>query len=197
MKEQNHRGLIITEFILYIFIIIFVIFFKSITPNYYKWVITHYRDTMFVYPTISERFLAGLNLDILSDKTYNIAQMLTNGLMNIVSFVPFGALLYHLSSKAKLFRAVMISLAFSSLVEIVQLITVIGGFGIKDIIANVFGGFLGACIMALISKVRLGNKITRTILIALIFTTAIALTYFMRNAFMHFDAYINILTRNI
>ena len=195
--KKDYKLLVATEFILYIFIIIFGLFFKSITPDHYKWVIEHYNDTMVVFPSISERFLAGLELDIFSDKPYNFDQIVTNGFFNAIAFVPFGALLYNLFDEKRIIRATMISLTFSALIEIAQLITIIGGFGIKDVIANTLGGFFGACIMALLSIIHLEKKHVRTLMAGIIFISTFVLAYLMRNAFMHLDTYIDILTRNI
>ena len=194
---KNYKNLLRLELFLYIFIIIFALYFKSTTPDYYKWVLEHYRDNMFVFPTVLDRFLVGVQLFNFNETPWSFELMVKNGIMNIVVFLPFGALVYLLSDKKRFLRAVNASFSFSLFIEIVQLVTVIGGFGIKDIIANVIGGLLGACIMALISIIHLAEKHKKALMIGMILVTAFVLAYFMRNALMHIDVYIGILTRSI
>ena len=194
---KNYKNLLRLELFLYIFIIIFALYFKSTTSDYYKWVLEHYRDNMFVFPTVLDRFLVGFQLFNFNETPWSFELMVKNGIMNIVVFLPFGALVYLLSDKKRFLRAVNASFSFSLFIEIVQRVTVIGGFGIKDIIANVIGGLLGACIMALISIIHLAEKHKKALMVGMILVTAFVLAYFMRNALMHIDVYIGILTRSI
>ena len=194
---DNYKKICKLELVLYIFIIIFGLYFKSTTPDNYKWVIQHYRDTMYLYPTVLDRFLSGIRLFNLDDQSGGAALIFKNGVMNTIAFAPFGALVYQLSDRKKFTRVVGSSLVFSSLIEIVQLLTVIGGFGIKDIIANSIGGLLGACIMALFSRIELEDKHKKALMIGISSVTAVALVYLTVNALMHLDVYIGILTRNV
>lgn len=195
--KKEYKSLITVEFILYTFILIFAIFFKSLTPDSYKIVVDQYHNIMFYYPTLWERFLSGFAIFTWREIPNQFVEWLIDAFLNLIAFMPFGALLYYLFDKKKIIRSVMISLAFSSLIEIAQLITIIGGFGMEDLITNVVGGFLGACIMALISRIHLEKKHVRAILTGIIVISAFVLVYLMHNAFIHFDAYIDIVTRNI
>ena len=107
---------------------------------------------------------------------------------------PLGALVYDLSNKAKMARAVLVSLAVSLAFETVQLFTAIGGFGIKDVVANAVGGFLGACLMALIGGIDLEKKHTKALMTGVILASVGLLAYLVRNTLMHWDVYVAILT---
>ena len=197
MKDKKHKGFIITEFILYIFIIIFGIFFKSITPDYYKVMVQQYVDTMNWYPTVLERIWIGIHPFHMFTLVQQYIDILSHGFVNAMAFLPFGALLSCFFTEKKVKYAGIISSLFATAIEVSQLITIIGGFSIYDLIFNSLGGFAGAYLMVASTKINFAKKHVRVMLITTIFITGIALTYLMYNAFMHFDAYIAILTRNI
>ena len=197
MKKQNYKGLVITEFILYIFIIIFGIFFKSITPDYYKVMVQQYVDTMNWYPTLLERIWIGIHPFHMFTLVQQYIDIFSHGFVNAMAFLPFGALLSCFFTEKKVKYAGIISSLFATAIEVGQLITIIGGFSIYDLIFNSLGGFLGAYLMVALAKINFEKKYVRAMLIIIIFITGISLTYFMCNAFMHFDVYIDILTRNI
>ena len=195
--KKEYKSLITVEFILYTFILIFGIFFKSITPDYYKVMVQQYVDTMNWYPTLGERILIGVHPFHKFTLVQQYIDVITHGCVNAMAFLPFGAFISCFFKENKIKFAGIASFVFAALIEGAQLVTIIGGFSIYDLIFNSLGGFLGACIMALISRIHLEKKHVRAILTGIIVISAFVLVYLMHNAFIHFDAYIDILTRNI
>ena len=78
----------------------------------------------------------------------SINELLSNhGILNVIFFIPFGFFVYVLiqryySSTSFLLTA-LICLAFTLLIEMVQLATKSGRFEVNDIVANWLGGILG------------------------------------------------------
>jgi glycopeptide antibiotics resistance protein len=67
-----------------------------------------------------------------------------NILGNILAFAPFGFLLPMLNvSYRKFLRMATLSLWFSIMIEVVQLVTRVGIFDVDDIMMNTFGGIIG------------------------------------------------------
>lgn len=74
---------------------------------------------------------------------------------NVLCFVPFGAILPVLSSRARNFILItLLTFEFSLLVECVQLISRVGSFDVDDLILNTLGGILGFLLFTICNKVR-------------------------------------------
>lgn len=69
---------------------------------------------------------------------------------NVIAFMPMGFFLPAVSGKKlKGIQIALLCLAFSLLVETVQLLTKLGCFDVDDLILNTLGGFLGYLIYRL------------------------------------------------
>lgn len=70
-----------------------------------------------------------------------------HGILNMLMFVPFGffvyAVLRNYEIPTKVLLAVMISMIFTLMIEMIQLATQSGRFEIDDMISNTIGGLLG------------------------------------------------------
>ncbi len=64
-------------------------------------------------------------------------------LMNILVFAPFGVLLPIVHGKVKILPQILMCLALSLSIEIVQLFTAIGGFTMPDLACNTLGYLVG------------------------------------------------------
>lgn len=62
---------------------------------------------------------------------------------NVVAFAPFGFVLPIISRYKAFFQVFFISLEFSLVVEIIQLVSKVGSFDVDDILLNTLGGILG------------------------------------------------------
>ena len=73
---------------------------------------------------------------------------------NIIAFLPIGNALYYLvRPKKKLLKVVLICVAFSSCIELIQLFGRFGLFEFDDIFDNTIGAFLGAVFAELLYKI--------------------------------------------
>ncbi len=85
---------------------------------------------------------------------------------NILVFIPFGLLLPLLSIKLRGFvRVVLLGLAFSLVVECIQLVTKTGCFDVDDMLLNTIGAAVGFIIFAIVQhrqkkRGRAGRKPT-------------------------------------
>lgn len=94
------------------------------------------------------RFLT--NVEVLGKKA-----VLVNIGGNILAFCPFGAILPVLQRKLRSWwKIVLITAAFSSAIEIIQLLTRVGACDVDDVILNTLGGFAGYLIFAVCDSVR-------------------------------------------
>ncbi len=74
---------------------------------------------------------------------------------NILVFIPFGLLLPLLSTKLRgFFRVVLLGLAFSVVVECIQLVTKTGCFDVDDMLLNTIGAAVGFIIYAIVQHRR-------------------------------------------
>ncbi len=74
---------------------------------------------------------------------------------NVLVFIPFGFLLPLLSTKLRgFFRVVLLGLAFSVVVECIQLVTKTGSFDVDDMLLNTIGAAAGFIIYAIVQHRR-------------------------------------------
>lgn len=84
---------------------------------------------------------------------YLIRHCFINLLGNVLLFIPAGFLLPRIYKKLRNFiRFVFLCLAIMLLVEVLQLLTLLGSFDVDDLILNLFGMTLGYLLCILTSK---------------------------------------------
>ncbi|MCI6021704.1 MAG: VanZ family protein [Clostridia bacterium] len=131
-------------FIAYIAVMVYFLFFAELLD---RMPAENYRYNLEPLREI-KRFIA--YRDIIGTKA-----VLLNLFGNIVAFVPFGMALVSMSSKKPGFIAVVIySAAFSTAIELVQLITRVGSCDVDDIILNTLGGAIGYVLYRLIKMCK-------------------------------------------
>lgn len=197
MKNKTEKlfyKLSIGIFIVYLILMLWVIMFKcnmlhSITDTY----------LFFKNFTLSERFY----FYIVPFKDYiegpflsQIDTIIQDDLLNVFLFVPFGMYLTLFLKKRSFIKVLLMSCLLSSILELFQLITIIGSFSTKDIITNTIGGIFGYFINRIIykennsiNKIKVLNIISTVVLIIFIPLTI----YAVFNTMKHFEFYLNII----
>ncbi len=93
---------------------------------------------------------------IIYHRSFKMSQVVINLLGNIVAFMPMG-FFFSCFINRKVLTVTICGALSSILVELIQLITMVGSFDVDDIILNTFGVFLG-CIIYYIVKRRIDKK---------------------------------------
>ena len=66
-----------------------------------------------------------------------------NLLGNVICFIPFGFVIPILTRKQTALRMFLLSMSASVLVELLQLVSMLGSFDVDDITLNTLGGVIG------------------------------------------------------
>ena len=135
MKKENKRKIRVISwifFIIYLFMMVYYLFFSEkmgrIPGKSYRYNLVPFAEI--------KRYLH------YRDKIGNF-NVLLNLLGNVLCFVPFGFVIPILTSKQTFFRMLFLSMLASVLVELLQLISMLGSCDIDDIILNTLGGVIG------------------------------------------------------
>ena len=105
--------------------------------------------------TVNQRLTRGVNLlefYKIEAQIGVIKRTVILDVVNVVLFVPLGILIAHFFNNKKILITGLTVFVFSLLIEVFQLVTVIGAFMLNDLIANTLGGFLGAIIYVAVTK---------------------------------------------
>lgn len=71
---------------------------------------------------------------------------------NVVGFIPFGIMIPFLSKKRRnFFLVTILTLEFSLLIEVTQLITKAGSFDVDDLLLNTLGGSIGYMVFVIVN----------------------------------------------
>lgn len=135
MKKENKRKIRVISwifFIIYLFMMVYYLFFSEkmgrIPGKGYRYNLVPFAEI--------KRYLH------YRDKIGNF-NVLLNLLGNVLCFVPFGFVIPILTSKQTFFRMLCLSMLASVLVELLQLISMLGSCDVDDIILNTLGGVIG------------------------------------------------------
>lgn len=94
---------------------------------------------------------SSIRRDILTLNSYYIKVLI----YNIMAFIPMGFLLPLVSKRARnMYFTIIIAIVFSFLIEITQLITVLGTFDIDDILLNTLGALIGYVLYLAFIRIR-------------------------------------------
>ena len=191
MKEQKiFNKLIKISLPLFALTLVLGVALKSFMPND---LIANYNflSTM----TVNQRLTRGVNLlefYKIEAQIGVIKRTVILDVVNVVLFVPLGILIAHFFNNKKILITGLTVFVFSLLIEVFQLVTVIGAFMLNDLIANTLGGFLGAIIYVAVTKNQ-KYKIYNLLLYIFIAITAIAFIYLSFNFISNLTVYLNIL----
>ena len=195
MIQHKNKGIAAVTVVLYALILIFVLFFKSTNPDYYKWILQHYYDTKYLTPHLADRIFIALHpwrYATLAERFLN-----QNAYMNVLIFIPFGVFWSFLCEKKILCSATMASLGLSLLIEIAQLVTMIGNYAIGDLICNTLGGFFGAVLFLVVCQNDFIKRHAKKILAVAVCVSFVVLLVLVYNTAIHIDIYMDILFRRI
>ncbi|MDO5403561.1 MAG: VanZ family protein [Eubacteriales bacterium] len=133
-KKSLHKFLKWCVFIIYILALVYFMFFaESLGRAIY---VREYRYNLYPFKEIM-RFVN--NEDILG-----MGAVLANVLGNVVAFAPFGFCLPMVTDhRMKFIRVTILSAGLSLMIELVQLVSMVGSFDVDDIILNTAGGIAG------------------------------------------------------
>lgn len=195
MMQQRNKGCASVAVALYSLILIFALLFKSTTPDNYKWILEHYYDTKYLSPNLADRIFVVLHpwrYATFAERFLN-----QNAYLNVLVFIPFGIFCSFLYEKKILRSATMASLGLSLLIEVAQLFTMIGNYGIGDVICNTLGGFFGALLFLAVCQNNFVQRHAKKILTVMIGISCVALFILVYTAALHMDIYLDILFRRI
>ena len=91
-------------------------------------------------------------LDLLGGYLHPQYNSISNGLINIGSFIPIGILVALISERFRIGKAVLVGLLVSAVIEFSQLIWLRGVFDVDDFLNDVTGAFLGSLLVVLVTK---------------------------------------------
>ena len=186
IKKKIFNNLITITLILYVFILILAIMLKTFMVE------DLYESYAFLSTfTLKERFIRGIKILEFYKIEYElgiIKRTIILDLLNGIVFVPFGMLITHFIKKHRVLKTVLICLFTSLIIELFQLITIIGSFMLNDLITNILGGLIGSILYILITKNKKYN--VYNVLLSLFLVLEIALfTYLFINLIVNIDAY--------
>ena len=181
--------LMIVSLVIFTLILIFGVMFKTIMPN---GLTANYLflSTM----TLKERFLRGIKLLEFYQIEYEIGvikKTIILDVLNMFAFVPFGILITHFFRKVRILFSVLVTFAFSTLIEVFQLTTIIGAFMLNDLILNVIGGLIGAILFVIVTR-KENYQVFNILLIIFVSICLIVLTYLIANLILNINVYIEI-----
>ena len=116
--------------------------------------------------------------------------------LNVVIFVPIGLYLAFFLKNNRSFNTFVISFAMSFSFEMIQLVTLIGGFSYLDLLTNTLGGIIGYYIYKLIYREKniRGLNIASIIMILLFVPIVV---FAAINTLINIEIYIDIVLRKI
>ena len=170
-KKRLIQGTFIFYFLMYLFLLLTFVFFDSFFGRAHMGVIWNcdpfYFDNFLLnsvnlipFKTVIEYIVAFFNNTI---PTHTI---ITNIFGNILAFAPFGFFAHViLNKKPSLLKFTLLMVSASLLIEVIQLIFLVGSCDIDDVILNVLGAVIGY----LIFKTKICKKIIRRITLNTVF----------------------------
>jgi glycopeptide antibiotics resistance protein len=161
------RILTVLAFVCFVILLNWIIIFKISS----ELILTDSFDGMIEKP-FKERFMLGAIPFIFSKDALNY---LTDFLLNIIIFIPFGILFPTLTKKRTFFRFLLVAFLISLTFEIFQLITLWGQFDVDDLISNSLGFIVGYLFYLFILKDMKKSTVTALYTIAIVIAIPVSL----------------------
>lgn len=160
--ESSHRERRITQ-------ILFVFYLLALT-----WIIL--LKMQFDFSSLKNMHIRNINLIPFGDSlTVNGRISISEILLNIIAFIPFGVYLSMINCKWRFFQRVLPIFGVSLGYEVLQYIFAIGGSDITDLIGNTLGGIIGIVLFWILHKI-LGRKTIKILnILAVIGTVCVVL----------------------
>lgn len=147
MKKENKRKIQLISWVFFIIYLICMVYFLFFSERMGRIPGSYYRYNLIPFTEIRRYFYYRDKIG-----SFNV---LLNLLGNVVCFIPFGFVIPILTQKQTMVRMVLLSLLASVLIELLQLVSLLGSCDVDDIILNTFGGLLGYLLFVL------GRKLVR------------------------------------
>ena len=93
-------------------------------------------------------------LELLGGYIHPRYNSISNGLLNICSFIPIGVLVSLIAGKYRIGKSMLVGLLISVVIELSQLISRRGIFDVDDFLNDVMGAFLGGLLVVLVMRIR-------------------------------------------
>ena len=93
-------------------------------------------------------------LDLFGGYIHPRYNSISNGLLNMCSFLPIGALMGLIAKRYRIGKAILVGLLVSTIIEFSQLIWKRGVFDVDDFLNGVVGAFIGALLVVLAMRIR-------------------------------------------
>ncbi len=135
MKKENKRKIQIISWVFFIIYLVMMVYFLFFSEQMGRIPGDRYRYNLVPFTEI-RRYLSYRN-------KIGGYYVLLNLLGNVVCFIPFGFVIPILTKKQTALRMFLLSLSASVLVELLQLISMLGSCDVDDIILNTLGGLIG------------------------------------------------------
>ena len=116
--------------------------------------------------------------------------------LNIVIFVPVGMYITLFQRNKRIFNTYLLSLAISFLIELIQLVTLIGGFSYLDIVTNVTGGVIGYFVYRILYNEKRFHSLSIASIIVLILIAPISV-FSIINTVINIEFYIDVALRRL
>lgn len=135
MKKENKRKIQIISWVFFIIYLVMMVYFLFFSERMGRIPGDQYRYNLLPFAEI-KRYLS------YRDKIGGFHVML-NLLGNVVCFIPFGFVIPILTQKQTALRMLLLGMSASVLVELLQLVSMLGTFDVDDIILNTLGVLIG------------------------------------------------------
>lgn len=146
-KKRVVRGIAWVLFIIYMVALVYFLFFSEqmgrIPSDEYKYSLRPLKEI--------RRYLTYIDQLGLWYVFLNLAG-------NVMAFVPFGFVLPVITRYRKFYQVFFLSMEFSLIVEIIQLVSKVGSFDVDDILLNTLGGVLGYVAYQIVYHVFVRSK---------------------------------------
>lgn len=146
-KKRVVRGIAWVLFIIYMVALVYFLFFSEqmgrIPSDEYKYSLRPLKEI--------RRYLTYIDQLGLWYVFLNLAG-------NVMAFVPFGFVLPVITRYRKFYQVFFLSMEFSLIVEIIQLVSKVGSFDVDDILLNTLGGVLGYVAYQIVYNVFVRSK---------------------------------------
>ncbi len=151
MKKENKRKIRIISWVIFILYLVVMVYFLFFSEQMGRTPEDHYRYNLVPFTEI-KRYLHYRH----KIGTLNV---LLNLLGNVLCFLPFGYVIPILTQRQTWLRMTLLSMLASILVELLQLVSMLGSCDVDDIFLNTLGGLLGYLLFVLSRKiVRIHSK---------------------------------------
>ena len=146
-KKRVVRGIAWVLFIIYMVALVYFLFFSEqmgrVPSDEYKYSLKPFKEI--------RRYLTYIDQLGLWYVFLNLAG-------NVMAFVPFGFVLPVITRYRKFYQVFFLSMEFSLVVEIIQLVSKVGSFDVDDILLNTLGGVLGYVAYQIVYHVFVRSK---------------------------------------